>query len=108
MMISSPSAGDRYAAAAALDRALRSGADKPDDADADGPPDATTDSSPDVVVTLSRGGSAPSTYDASGRMAGPPTLDELGANGPDSMAHASESDADGDTASADEDATATA
>ncbi|MBC7664259.1 MAG: hypothetical protein H7276_10770 [Caulobacter sp.] len=94
MMISSPSAGDRYAADAALDRTLRSGTNPSDDAS--GPPDdatPTTDSGPDVVVTLSRGDSSPSTYDASGRMGGRPTLDDLGANGPNSMAHASEANA---------------
>ena len=92
MMISSPSAGDPYAAAAALDRTLRSGTVPGSDGASpsdDGPPDA----GPDVVVSLSRGASsAPSTYDASGRMAGAPTLDDMGANAPDSMARATESD----------------
>lgn len=92
MMIASPSAGDPSAAAAALDRALRSGAAQPDDADSS-PDDATPGNAPDVVVTLSHGDPAPSTYDASGRMGRRPTLDDLGANGPNSMAHASESDA---------------
>jgi hypothetical protein len=111
MMISSPSAGDRYAAAAALDRTLRSGTAASDDAGGPANDTPPTDSSPDVVVTLSQGGgSAPSTYDASGRMGVRPTLDDLGANGPNSMVHASEADAgDADapqasTANADQDA----
>lgn len=93
MMIQSPIAGARYASAAALDRELRSGTDKPEDAEG-ATDDTSSEASPDVVVTLSRGASSPSTYDASGRMAGPPTLDDLGANGAHSMAHASESDGD--------------
>ena len=96
MMISSPSAADPYTAAAALDRALRSGNDA-------GPPSGDTplDSGPDVVVTLGHGAATPATpatYDASGRMGGAPTLDALGANAPDSLAHASESDGGGDDA----------
>ena len=91
MMISSPSAGDPYAAAAALDRALRFGPGPGGDA-ASPSGDAPPDSGPDVVVSLSQGASAPpATYDASGRMGGAPTLDDLGANAPDSLAHASES-----------------
>jgi len=92
MMISP--AANPYAAAAALDRQLRSPG-SPDDASTDdGPPDG----GPDVVVTLSQGASPPpSTYDASGRMPGAPSLDDLGANAPDSMAQASESDDGGDT-----------
>ncbi len=90
MMISSPSAGDPYAAAAALDRALRS--DPGPGADG-GPPsgDSPLQSGPDVVVSLSSGASSPpATYDASGRMGGAPTLEDMGANAPDSMAHATE------------------
>ena len=90
MMISPPSAGDPYAAAAALDRQLRS----PDgDAGAASSDSVTLESGPDVVVTLSRGSSSPGTYDASGKLSGAPTLDDMGANAPDSMAHATESDA---------------
>ena len=106
MMISSPSAGDPYAAAAALDRALRSGhGDDGGDA-APSSADASPDAGPDVVVTLSGGAPAsPATYDASGRMAGAPTLDDLGANAPDSLAHASEShggdDGDGEASAPD-------
>ena len=56
---------------------------------------------PDVVVTLRQGpASAPSTYDASGRMAGGgPTLDDWGANAPDSLAKATESVDGGDATS---------
>lgn len=89
-----------YAAAAALDRQLR-GSGALDDASSDS---GTPDGGPDVVVTLSQGASpAPSTYDASGRMPGAPSLDDLGANAPDSMAQAAESDdgGDADAASAD-------
>jgi hypothetical protein len=94
MMISAPSAGDPYAAAAALDRQLRTPtADSSDDASDSGSPDA----SPDVVVTLSSGSSSPSTYNAAGKLAGTPTLDDMGANASDSLAHASESVTD-DTA----------
>ncbi len=85
-MISSPTAGASYTAAAALDRATpQSGASNA--ASDDGPPDA----SPDVVVTLS-GGRPPSasTYDATGRLPGGPSLNDLGANGPTSLAKASE------------------
>ena len=93
MMISSPSASDPYAAAAALDRALRS------NAGADGGPpssDSPPQSGPDVVVSLSSGAAAPpATYDASGRMGGAPTLADMGANAPDSMARATESGGDG-------------
>ncbi len=87
MMISSPSATDPYAAAAALDRALRS--NRGPGADGGPPGDASPlQSGPDVVVSLSQGASAPSaTYDASGRM---------GANAPDSTAHSSEADDDTD------------
>jgi hypothetical protein len=89
MMI--PSAGaSPYAAVAALDQPPRSGGDAPDDAGAGTPLDAA----PDVIVTLGGGTSLPSTYNASGRLAGAPTLDELGANAPDSLAHATESRTD--------------
>ena len=79
MMIPSPSPGDRYAAASPLDRALRSGAAIPGDADA-ASQDTSADSGPGVAVTLSRGSSSPSTYDASGRVAGPPTPDDASAD----------------------------
>ena len=112
MMISAPSAGDPYSAAAALDRQLRAPAADADDASSGS---AATDASPDVVVTLSSGPSAPSTYNAAGRLAATPTLDEMGANAPDSLAHASESvgddtasqpASDGSDANADQDAVA--
>jgi hypothetical protein len=91
MMISP--AANPYAAAAALDRQLRSPG-PPGDASSD---DGTPDGGPDVVVTLSQGAWAPpSTYDASGKLPGAPTLDDLGANAPDSMARATESRDDGD------------
>jgi hypothetical protein len=104
MMISP--AANPYAAAAALDRQLRSPG-PPDDASSDS---GTPDGGPDVVVTLSQGASAPpSTYDASGKLAGAPTLDDLGTNAPDSMAQATESlDGGGhDATSADSTAAAT-
>ncbi len=100
MMISSPSGGDPYAAAAALDRALRSNTGPGADG---GPPSdgSPLQSGPDVVVSLSGGASSPpATYDASGRMGGAPTLDDMGANAPDSMAHATESDGSGGTSDA--------
>lgn len=91
MMISP--AANPYAAAAALDRQLRSPG-PPGDASSD---NGRPDGGPDVVVTLSPGASAPpSTYDASGKLPGAPTLDDLGANAPDSMAQAKESQDDGD------------
>lgn len=107
MMISP--AANPYAAAAALDRQLRSPG-PPGDASSD---DGTPDGGPDVVVTLSQGSSAPpSTYDASGRLPGAPTPDDLGANAPDSMARVTESrddgnDSDDDATSADSTAAAT-
>jgi hypothetical protein len=104
MMISSPSAGDPYAAAASLDRALRSG-NEGGDADASASESTTLDASPDVVVTLSQGLSSPTTYNAAGRMSGRPTLDDLGANGPGSLVHATESADDGDATSSASDAT---
>ena len=95
MMISSAGASDPYAAAAALDRQLRSSSFDPGDSSSDG---STPDASPDVVVTLSKGSSSsPSTYDASGKMSGAPTLDEMGANAPDSLAKATESHGDDDS-----------
>ena len=102
MMIPPPSAGDAYGAAGALERQLRTPAavdagDTSSDSDA---PDA----SPDVVVTLSRGPSSPATYDAAGRLAATPTLDDMGANGPDSLAHATESVGDDMPATDDSDA----
>lgn len=54
--------------------------------------------SPDVVVTLSQGASAPDTYNASGRFAGQPTLEDMGANAPDSLAKATESSGNGASA----------
>ena len=95
MMISPAGASDPYAAAAALDRQLRSSGDDPDDSSSGG---TTLESGPDVVVTLSKGSASPSpsTYDASGKMPGTPNLDDMGANGPHSMAKASESDHDDD------------
>ena len=93
-MMIPPAVGNPYAAAAALDRQLRSSGNGASDAS---PADSDDDASPDVVVTLSQGGtSSPATYDASGKMSGAPTLDDLGANGPNSLAHASESHGDDD------------
>ena len=92
MMISSP-----YAGAAALDRALRtsnSGGDV--DALASASETKPIEAGPDVVVTLSQGGSSPATYNASGRMSGAPSLDDMGANRPGSLAHATESAGSGD------------
>ena len=85
MMISPAGANDPYAAATALDRQLRSPS-----GDAGASSDGAADASPDVVVTFSQGASAPATYDASGRLPGAPTLDDLGANRPDSLARATE------------------
>ena len=62
-MMISPAGASPYAAAAALDQQWRSG----DDAATS--PDAAPDPSPDVVVTLGAGAAAPSTYDATGRLA---------------------------------------
>jgi hypothetical protein len=104
MMISSAGASDPYAAAAAFDRQLRASTDDPGEPT---PDTGVVVANPDVVVTLGQGtppGS--STYDASGRMSDSPTLDQLGANAPDSMAQADESD--GSDGTADQDATATA
>jgi hypothetical protein len=98
MMISAPSAGDPYSAAAALERQLRTPAT---DADAGGVSSdgGAADASPDVVVTLSSGPSSPATYNAAGKFAATPTLDDTGANAPDSLAHASESVTDDPTPS---------
>ena len=102
MMISP--AANPYAAAAALDRQLRSPGPS-DDPSSDG---GTPDGGPDVVVTLSRGAAAPpSTYDASGKLPGAPTLDDLGANAPDSMAQATGSQDGGDDDATSADSTAT-
>ena len=92
MMISSPGASDPYAAAAALSRPSQSSA-----SDSSGSGDSSSDSSvvasgPDVVVTLGQGSPAASTYNASGKMSGAPTLDDLGANAQDSSTKAAESD----------------
>ena len=98
-MISSPTAGASTTASAALDRAAPpAGPDAPDASSDDGAPDA----SPDVVVTLS-GGRPPasSTYDATGRMPGGPSLDDMGANGPKSLASATEAIAAPDDGDAD-------
>ena len=100
MMISPTGASDVYAAAAALDRQLRSSSDDAGDATSGSAPG---DSGPDVVVTFSQGASTPATYDASGRLSGAPTLDELGANRPASLARATEAIA-GDADDADDDA----
>ncbi len=98
MMISPAGASDPYAAAAALDRQLRSSGNDSGDASSGS---VTLESGPDVVVTLSKGSASPSpsTYDASGRMPGAPTLEDMGANAPDSMAKASESHRDDDASS---------
>ena len=103
MMISP--AANPYAAAAALDRQLRSPG-PPDDASSDS---GTPGGGPDVVVTLSQGATAPpSTSDASGKLPGAPTLDDLGANTPDSMAQATESRDGGDDDATSADSTAAA
>lgn len=109
MMISS-AAANPYAAAAALDRALRAGGAGPDDGAPDAPDAGPPDGGPDVVLSLSSGGPPPSsgTYDASGRMGGSPSLAQLGANGPHSMAHASESADDGGGDDGDDDASVSA
>jgi len=105
MMVSTPAAGAPCAAAAALDRALRSG--NPDGGDASASESQALGSGPDVVVTLSQGVSPSPTYGPSGRVAGAPTLEELGANGPHSSAKATESPG-ADNASAPPDAGADA
>lgn len=87
-MISSPTAAASYTASAALDRATApSGPGASATSSDQGAPDA----SPDVVVTLGAGRpAASSTYDATGRLPGGASLDELGANGPTSLATATE------------------
>ena len=106
MMISSPAAGDPYAAAAALDRSLRA-SNNPFSTSTDG---VTQDASPDVVVTLGQSSSAPATYDASGKLPSAPKTgdaDDGGVDAPDSLTQATESD--GNDASTDASAaTATA
>ncbi len=100
MMISPTGASDVYAAAAALDRQLRSSNDDAGDATSGS---ARGDSGPDVVVTFSQAASTPATYDASGKLSGTRTLDDLGANKPDSLARATEAvadDADADASDA--------
>jgi hypothetical protein len=102
MMISSPAAGDPYAAAAAVDRSLRAaaaatGADAADDSSSDSSSDSTpVASGPDVVVTLGKSSPSPATYNASGKLDGTMSLGDLGANGPHSMAKADEADGSGD------------
>jgi hypothetical protein len=103
MMISSPAAGDPYAAAAALDRSLRAaaaatGADAPpDDSSSDSSSDSTpVASGPDVVVTLGKSAPSPATYNASGKLDGTMSLGDLGANAPHSMAKAVEADGSDD------------
>ena len=90
-MISSPTAGASTTASAALGRAAPAGPDAPDAALATATDDGAPDASPDVVVTLS-GGRPPvsSTYDATGRVPGGPSLNDMGANGPKSLAKATE------------------
>ena len=115
MMISSPVTSDPYAAAAALDRSLRSSSNDP----ADPPPGSVTlDSGPDVVVTLSKGSQSSATYDASGKLAGtinPDDSSDGDADATDSSAQATDSDGGAATSSSTqpaanvrEDATATA
>ena len=91
MMISSPGASEPYAAAAALSRPSQSsGSDSSGSGDSsDG---SVVASGPDVVVTLGQGSSPASTYNASGKMSGAPTLGDLGANAQDSSTKATESD----------------
>ena len=91
MMISSPGASEPYAAAAALSRPSQSsGSDSSGSGDSsDG---SVVASGPDVVVTLGQGSPVASTYNASGKMSGAPTLGDLGANAQDSSTKATESD----------------
>jgi hypothetical protein len=113
MMISSPAAGDPYAAAAALDRSLRAaaaatGADAPDDSSSDSSSDSTpVASGPDVVVTLGKSSPSQSTYNASGKLDGTMSLSDLGANGPHTMAKAVEADGSDDEGGDDDSADAT-
>jgi hypothetical protein len=104
MMIQSPAASDPVARTASLQQGRRTSDATTGDASA-------APASPDVVVTLSHGASAPDTYNASGRLDAHPTLDEMGANAPDSLAKASESsgnDAKADSSSATSDASSAA
>ena len=99
MMISSPAAGDPYAAAAALDRSLRASSN-PFSTSTDG---VTQDASPDVVVTLGQSSPAAATYDASGRLPSVPKsgdADDGGVDAPDSLMQATESDGDDATSAA--------
>lgn len=91
MMISSPGASDPYAAAALSRPSQASSSDSSDSGDPSSGGSVVA-AGPDVVVTLGQGSPAASTYDASGRMSGAPSLDDLGANAPDSSAQATESD----------------
>ena len=92
MMISSPGASDPYAAAVALSRPSQSsGSDSSDSGDSSSDSSVVA-SGPDVVVTLGQGSPAASTYNASGKMSGAPTLGDLGANAQDSSTKATESD----------------
>ncbi len=96
MMIQSAAASEPSARAASLDSAQRRAGATADASSGGG-------ASPDVVVTLGHAASAPPTYNASGRLAPQATLDQMGANAPDSLAKATEStrgaaDADQDTA----------
>jgi hypothetical protein len=96
MMIQSAAASDPSARAGSLDSARRPpGAAAGDDSSGGG----ANAASPDVVVTLGQGAPAAATYNASGRFAAQPTLDDMGANAPDSLAKATEST--GDDANAD-------
>ena len=99
MMISSPAAGDPYAAAAALDRSLRASSN-PFSTSTDG---VTQDASPDVVVTLGQSSPAPATYDASGKLPSTPKsgdTDDGGVDAPDSLMQATEADGDDTDATA--------
>ncbi len=99
MMISSPAAGDPYAAAAALDRSLRASSN-PFSTSTDG---VTPDASPDVVVTLGQSSQAPATYDASGKLPSTPKSgdsDDGGVDAPDSLTQATEADGDDATSAA--------
>ena len=90
MMISSAGASSPYAAAAAVSGpSSNSGSSASSDSSSDS---SVVASGPDVVVTLGQGSPAASTYDASGKMSGAPTLDDLGANAQDSSTKAAESD----------------
>lgn len=92
MMIYSPAASDPYAAAAALDRSLRSSSSDPADPSSGS---VALDSGPDVVVTLSKGAQSPFTYDAPGKLSStinPDGNGNIDAGASDSSAQASESD----------------